>query len=86
MARQAARQVQIYGWDAFGHVTHAGVVSMTLVSPRTLRREQRRWEAWRGGYLADNPGDYPLRHVLPTVVVQGWPVGTPQAAVSVDIV
>jgi len=71
-------EYQTYGIDAAGIVTHGGVTKAKRMTPRLARRIQREWEKWRIQYLADHPGDYPLRHCPPTVALRAHPLGRPQ--------
>jgi hypothetical protein len=71
-------RVQLYAFDAAGHVTHAGAHDVPRVSAAAARRLQREWERWRTRYLGEHPGDYPLRHTAPTTVITLHPIGEPQ--------
>lgn len=56
------KRVQIYAVDADGSVVHAGTRNMRSITRPAVLRAERSWNKWRAKYLADNPGDYPLRH------------------------
>jgi len=62
-------KIQVYGSDAQGGMTHAGIHEVSDLSNKELRRIQADWEAWREQYIKDNPGDYPLMHLKPTVTL-----------------
>ena len=76
-------EYQVYGIAKGGGCTHAGVHTVTRMGPRVARWLQRDWEAWRDAFLADNPGDYPLREDAldpdrTTVCLAVHPVGQPE--------
>jgi hypothetical protein len=76
------KEFQTYGLDAAGNVTHAGTHRAKRFGPRIAKRHQAEWERWRAQFLAENPGDYPLRHVSATAELRVHPVGRPDLCVS----
>lgn len=79
------REYQVYGVDAAGKVTHAGVHAAPNMSEKSARRLQRKWLAWREQYLRDHAGDYPLRHAAPTVRLVMYPVAEPGRAETFNV-
>lgn len=71
------REYQSFGVDVEGKITHAGTTKHSRMSQRVASKIQRDWERWREEYLDANPGDFPLRHVAPTVSLIVHPVGAP---------
>lgn len=70
---------QVYSVDAAGQVVHCGVHHFRRVTPKAVRRCERKWLAWRAGYLLANPGSYPLRDDhRPVVHVAVEPIGKPE--------
>ena len=71
---------QHYGMDQHERTTHAGTHEAEANDFETAVKAQAEWEAWRESFLESNPGDYPLRHVQPTVFLLVHEVGHPDTA------
>jgi hypothetical protein len=80
--KQIDREYQTYGVDSDGHVVHAGVNRARRMSPEIARKIQRKWLIWRAGYLANHPGQYPLRDSQRVVRFCMHPVDDPSQARS----
>ena len=75
-------EYQIWTWDDTGKVLHAGVHKLGKISLNTIRKLERKWQAWRHDYIANHPGDYPLaqeKNLMPKYV-RVYPVGNPELA------
>ena len=84
------KRFQTYGIDASGKCTHAGVYDGRKQSPGVARKIQRDWLKWRKGYLADHPGNYPLRQDAETperktVTLVMHEIGHPESAISFPV-
>jgi hypothetical protein len=78
-------QYQIYGIGKGGEITHAGVHGLPRISQRAARKHQRKWEAWREGYLRTHLGDYPLRQNIKTEKLFIHPMGKPEKGIYIDL-
>ena len=56
-------KLQIFAYDKRGKLNHAGDGEFPggLISRMACEQNEKQWRAWRKKYLAENPGDYPLR-------------------------
>jgi len=54
-------EYQAYGLDKNGQVTHAGTFKAKKLTNQRVEKYQREWEKWRLQYLAQEPGNFPLR-------------------------
>ena len=68
-------RIQLYAWDAEGKLAHAGAHKVRTLTPQTLIRLEKEHRRWKRKYLHENPGEYPLRHSGPGVLLQAWPLG-----------
>jgi hypothetical protein len=64
-------ECQLYAWGPDGKCVYATPRRLAKITRKTIVKDYRRWRAWRVSYLADNPGDYPLRTNNPTVKTIG---------------
>lgn len=75
------KRYQHYGVDAQGACTHAGTHDGRTMSAAIAKRIQRNWEKWLTKYTNENAGEYPLRHVRPTIALVVHELGKPETAV-----
>lgn len=81
----ALKEYQVWGFDGGGRLTHAGVHRLQAVAAAEAKRVEANWRRWRKRYLAEHPGDYPLRHIGRTVVLELHPVGCPGQLVGFKV-
>jgi len=74
--------IQLYAWDAKGKFAHAGCHKVRRLTVATLVRLEGEHRTWKRKYLKEHPGDYPLRHTGPGVLLQGWPIGHEEQAIE----
>jgi len=78
---------QIYAYDESSKLNHAGVHNIRgSVTPKIIQRIEKLWRKWREKYLAENPGNYPLReHHNKTAMVYYHPAGFPEKTMGLYI-
>ena len=85
MAQKMIR-AQHYAVHADGKLAYAGSSDVRGITATSARAVHRAWVAWARGYVAENPGDYPLRATVaglrqnPIVRLTLEPIGEPGQA------
>jgi len=83
---QTMIRVQHYAVHADGQLAYAGSTDARSITAASARGVHRAWVTWARRYVAENPGDYPLRTMVaelrrnPVVRMSLEPIGEPGRA------